>query len=60
MLKMIKRYTCVNNVLCETDLNIQELAENSPFILEYFKIFGILRCQRGAECAFKEGSGGRK
>jgi len=56
----MKHYTCVNNVLCETDLNIEELAENSPFILEYFKIFSILRCQRRVECAFKEGSGGRK
>jgi len=33
----MKHYTCVNNVLCETDLNIQELAENSPFMIENLK-----------------------
>jgi len=60
MLKMIKHYTCINNVLCETDLNIQELAENSPFIIENFKIFSILPSQRRVECVFKEGSSGRK
>jgi len=56
----MKQYTCVNNVLCETDLNIQELAENFPFIIENFKIFNILPCQRRVECVFKEGSSGRK
>jgi len=60
MLRIIKHYTCVNSVLCETDLNIQELAENSPFIIENFKIFNILPCQRRVECVFKEGSSGRK
>jgi len=60
MLKMMKHYTCLNNVLCETDLNIQELAENSPFIIEKFKIFSILPCQTRVESVFKEGSSGRK
>jgi len=59
MLKMIKHYTWVNNV-CETDINIQELTENSPFIIENFKIFIILPCERRVESAFKEGSSGRK
>jgi len=60
MLKMIKHYTCVNNVLCETDLNIQELADNSPFTIENLKIFCIPPCQTRVESVFKEGSSGRK
>jgi len=51
---MIKHYTCINNVLFETDLNIQELADNSPFAIENFKIFCILPCQIRVECVFKE------
>ena len=45
MLKIIKHYTCFNNVLFETNLNIQEFAENSPFIIEDFKILSIVPCQ---------------
>jgi len=60
MLKMIKHYTCVNNVLCETDSDIQELAENSPFMIENLKIFCILPCQTRVESVFKKGSSGRK
>jgi len=54
----MKHYTCINNVLCETDLNIQELAENSSFIIENFKILSILPCQTRVESVFKEGSSG--
>jgi len=60
MLKMIKYYTCVNIVLCGTDLNIQEHAENSPLIIKNFKIFSNLTCQTRVESVFKEGSSGRK
>jgi len=60
MLKMLKHYTCVNNVLCGTDFNIQELAENSSFVIENFKIFCIVACQTRVEFVFKEGSSGRK
>jgi hypothetical protein len=56
MLKMMKHYTCVNISLCGTDLNIQELAENSPLIIENFKIFSIRPCQTRVESVFKEGS----
>jgi hypothetical protein len=37
MHKIIKQYTCINNVLCETDFNIEERAENSPFNIENSK-----------------------
>jgi len=37
MHKIIEHYTCSNNVLCETDFNIQEHAENSPIIVENSK-----------------------
>ena len=47
-------------MLCETDFNIQKHTENSPFIIEDFKIFSILPCQTKVESVFKEGSNGRK
>jgi hypothetical protein len=57
---MLKHYTCVNIVFCGTDCDIQELAENSPFIIENFKILYIVACQTRVEFVFKEGSSGRK